>query len=119
MTPIKKPTAPWVKLVPLLAGHLSMPQWLCQAAGAVLGAPWQACPAGECLMHWHQDVHVVFKLSKEAGEETAGLRADFTHDVALCLLAQSAPRPSMLQWASRQHRGQLFPWNISLGGSCG
>lgn len=96
MTPIKKPAAPGVKLVPLLAGHLSMPQWLCQAAGAVLGAPWQACPAAECLMHWHQDVHFVFKLTKEAGEEAAWLRADFTRDVALpagsvCCQATHAP----------------------------
>lgn len=37
MTPIKKLTALRVKLVCLLAEHLSTPQWFCQAAGAVLG----------------------------------------------------------------------------------
>lgn len=88
------------------------------------GASWQASPAGERLLRWHrgfpqQDVHFAFKFSREASEEAAWLRSNFTRDVALCLLAQPAARPPVLQWASRQHRGQLFPWKMSLGGSCG
>lgn len=75
-------------------------------------------------MHWYrgfpqQDAHFPFKFSKEASEEAAWLRADFTRDVALCLLAQSAPRPPTLQWASRQHRGNSSPgrcvWEAAEG----
>lgn len=124
MTPMKKPTAPRAKLVPLLAGHLSVPQWLCQAAGAVLGCSLAGLSSRIMLAalalrfstsrcpfcFWVQ------QRSKWGGSPAQNWLYSWCGPLpAGSACCQATHAPVGIQAA----QGQLFPWKVSLGSRCG
>lgn len=91
------------------------------SAGGLPGRPLQQENAG-CtgieVFHSKMSILLSSSAKKQVRRQPGSELTSLVMWLSACW-AQSTARPPMLQWASRQHRGQLFPWKTSLGDSCG